>query len=154
MEVAARARLASDLPVLADALVACHEKWAYPVEGTADPGAWLEPQSLTHAVTGTLDDVPVANVCLQALAPNSLTVSRFFVHPQAGGHGVGKAALEASMEWASTRCDVVTLDVLDKDQVAIALYKKLGWRCTGEGTHTARGTAYRVFYYEWTPPTA
>lgn len=154
MTVAARARSASDLPALADALVACHEKWAYPVEGTADPQAWLEPQSLTQAVTGTLDDVPVANVCLQALAPATLTVSRFFVHPQAGGRGVGRATLEKAMEWSSTRCDAVTLDVLDKDQVAIALYKKLGWRCTGEGTHTARGNAYRVFYYEWTPLTS
>jgi GNAT superfamily N-acetyltransferase len=60
-------------------------------------------------------------------------VSSFFVLPDVRGHGVGRALLDAAVDWIRDRGRVPVLDVVPAHGAAVRLYERSGWRTIGEG---------------------
>jgi GNAT superfamily N-acetyltransferase len=146
-----RERTPADLPAAADALIEIHRTDGYPVEGVADPIAWLTGPTLLRAWVAELAGCIVGHVAISEpgtddAAPRiwreqsgettpTLVLGRLFVLPDARGHAVGRRLLEAARDESRTRGTRLTLDVMAKDTAAIALYERLGWRRTGETRH-------------------
>lgn len=59
-----RPRTEEDIPALAQVLVRVHEKDGYPVEGVADPEAWLRSDRMLGVWVAELDGRPVGQVML------------------------------------------------------------------------------------------
>lgn len=146
-----RERTPADLPAAA-ALVEVHRTDGYPVEGVADPTAWLTGNSQIRAWVAELDGDIVGHVAISEpdsadAAPElwrshsgqpSIAVAvlgRPFVLPGARGHAAGRRLVDAAQLAASDRGVRPVLDVMTKDAAAIALYERLGWRRIGETSH-------------------
>lgn len=147
-----RDRRADDLAVLSRTLVAVHGHDGYPVEGVADPLAWLEPPGMIRAWVAELEGHVVGQVILTeppvddpavALwathAPDqghhTATLCRLFVHPAARGRAIGSQLTKTATDHAAERGLTVLLDVMVKDAAAIRTYERLGWRRLGSVTH-------------------
>lgn len=147
-----RERRDSDIPALAEVLIAVHEKDGYPVEGVADPIGWLENDRLIAAYTAILDGHPVGHVSLTSPgsaddAARLLTekhniptshiavLGRLFVMPQARGYSLGRRLTETATRNARDASLTPVLDVMEKDKAAIALYESLGWHRLGSIQH-------------------
>ncbi|MBV9315222.1 MAG: GNAT family N-acetyltransferase [Pseudonocardia sp.] len=147
-----RERTEADIPCCADALVAVHAVDGYPVEGVADPQAWLRPSTIIQAWVAELDGHVVGHVLLteptatDAAAVMWLTdhpgehaqlavAGRLFVHPEGRGHSLGRRLMQAAFAYAEDTGLRVALDVMEKDQVAIGLYEKLGLLRIGTAQH-------------------
>lgn len=147
-----RPRTDDDLAACAEVLVEVHGVDGYPVEGVADPVAWLTPPALLHAWVATLDHHPVGHVALSEPQPGDDAahlwheqsgeplhqlgvLGRLFVSPSARGHAFGRRLVEA----VAAECDRISrrpvLDVMAKDSAAIHLYERLGWHRIGSTTH-------------------
>ena len=63
-------------------------------------------------------------------ASNDCWPEDLFVEPEARGHGLAKALIEAVVESAKARGSRrLELDVSDSNEVALGLYEALGFRC-------------------------
>ena len=148
-----RTRAAADLETCGPILRRVHELDGYPVEGVTDTDAWLNPQTLTKAWVATLDHTIVGHVLLTSPTADdeaaklwheqsgkplaAITVlGRLFVDPLARGHHAGAHLMKTALQYATTHGLTAVLDVMEKDEAAIRLYKRAGWRPIGEARHS------------------
>lgn len=69
--------------------------------------------------------------CIRGEQP--IEIVRFYAHPQRIGRGIGAALMRACLELAASQgCDVVWLDVWERNQRAIVFYEKWGFAVVGE----------------------
>lgn len=149
MRVVVRRRDPGDVPALADVLRRVHAVDGYPVEGVADPEAWLSPVGELCAWTALVDDVPAAHVSVGAADPDDevsrtwrrvttgdldrLAVpARLFVDPQWRDLGIGTKLMSRVQQFASSSNRALAFDVMLKDRAAIRLYEQAGCRRIGE----------------------
>lgn len=72
-----------------------------------------------------------APACVRGV--RSMELARFYVDLPWIGHGVGAALMKMALDAASTRaCDVVWLDVWERNPRAIRFYSKWGFEVVGE----------------------
>jgi ribosomal protein S18 acetylase RimI-like enzyme len=63
-------------------------------------------------------------------ASNDCWLEDLFVEPEARGHGLAKALIEAAVQSAKARGSRrLELDVSDSNEAALGLYESLGFRC-------------------------
>ncbi|MFC8044208.1 GNAT family N-acetyltransferase [Nocardia sp. NPDC057353] len=152
MTVTVRPRAGSDLDACARLLTEVHRTDGYPVEGVADPIAWLTPATATGAWVGAFDRVVVGHalVCTATDSDDAarlwiertaepltrvLVFGRLFVGAEGRKRGVGERLVRTAMTYAAERNRRLVLDVMDKDAAAIRLYERLGWQHIGAVTH-------------------
>ncbi|GAA4695617.1 Ribosomal protein S18 acetylase RimI [Promicromonospora umidemergens] len=143
MPVTIRPRREQDLPNLASALVRVHAVDGYPVEGVADPEAWLRHPNEIQSWTAAQDDEPIGQITLTQAQPDDdaalawreytgrdvdrLAIpARLFVDPDHRGSGAGRLLMETARDFARSHGLAVALDVMLKDHAAIKLYERLG----------------------------
>jgi len=142
-EVTIRPRRDDDLDDLARILVEVHSQDGYPVEGIADPHAWLRLEHPLGAWVAELNGKVVGNVALTEPGPHddaprmwaeqtdesverTAVLGRLYIAPSARGQALGARLTEAASEAAAQLGRTAVLDVMKKDQKAQALYGKLG----------------------------
>lgn len=148
-----RPRTADDLSGLGELLVRVHELDGYPVEGVADPQAWLKSDHELAALVAEKDGQVVGHVMLSypaegdaaadeyARRENEATDSiavlgRLFISPDARGEALGARLTDSATEIARKLGRRAVLDVMAKDKAAIRTYEKLGWERIAEIEHT------------------
>lgn len=139
-----------DLHAAADVLVAVHAADGYPVEGVADPVAWLLPAGLRRAWVAEHDGHIVGHIGLATAGPDHAAAEvwmkdhpedtlgvlcRLFVSPAARGHALGERLLTVATDHASAEGLRTVGDVMATDAVAIHLYEKLGRQRIADVTH-------------------
>jgi len=147
-----REREDTDLPELAVVLRRVYAADGYPVEGIADPPAWLEhPHAIQHW-TAVVDGTPVGQVTLAEAQPGddaarawvehtggSVTdvavMARLFVDPRHRGEGLAGLLIVVLRHHAHLLGRTVVLDVMAKDTAAIRLYDRSGAERIAEVTH-------------------
>lgn len=147
-----RRRQDSDLEQAGQALVDVHNTDGYPVEGVTDPVGWLKTTGLLNAWVAELDGEIVGHVAVSEPQPKDdavrlwleqsddkvedvVVLGRLFVKRSARGQSIGEQLARAAvMEMAAQKKRMV-LDVMEKDQVAIRLYERLGLKKIGVATH-------------------
>jgi ribosomal protein S18 acetylase RimI-like enzyme len=152
MSATIRLRTPGDIQQCARRLIEVHELDGYPVEGVAEPEAWLSPPGLVRSWVGELDGSIIGHVLVATPGPsddaaalwtnqsqdresNILVLARLFVGPAGRNHGVGEKLTRAVMAEAA-ECSVrLVLDVMEKDRAAIRLYERLGWQNIGATRH-------------------
>jgi GNAT superfamily N-acetyltransferase len=150
--ITVRQRVADDVPTLGQVLVRVHAKDGYPVEGVADPNAWIEPPNELRGWTSEVDGEPVGHISLTAatedddaarlwrdstggnIADLAIPV-RLFVDPPHRGQGIANRLMLAAYEFALSQGRSVAFDVMLKDRDAIRLYESLGCKFLGQITH-------------------
>jgi ribosomal protein S18 acetylase RimI-like enzyme len=147
-----RPRTDDDLESAGQALVDVHSTDGYPVEGVADPVAWLKPAGLIRAWVAELDGEIVGHVALSDPQPGDdaarlwmeqsddkpediAVLGRLFVKRAARGKSIGLQLARAAVSDSATNGKTLVLDVMEKDQDAIRLYERLGLKRIGEATH-------------------
>lgn len=152
MPVTIRPRREADLPELAAALVRVHALDGYPVEGVADPEAWLHHPSEVQSWSAVEDETPIGQITLTRAVPTDdaartwqehtggdverLAIPvRLFVDPDHRGSGAGRLLMEAAVDFARTRGFAIAFDVMIKDRAAIRLYERLGAQRIADLTH-------------------
>lgn len=152
MTLTIRPRSDEDLPELAAALVRVHALDGYPVEGVADPEAWLRHNHELQSWTAVEDGKPVGQITLTRATPDDdaarawqehtggdidrLAIPvRLFVAPDHRGSGAGRLLMEAAVDYARTRGLAIAFDVMLKDSAAIRLYERHGAQRVGDLTH-------------------
>lgn len=142
-----RERVERDLRGAADALVDVHGTDGYPVEGVADPLAWLTDPHLLRAWVVELEGRIVGHVAVSepqsgdaaaAMWPGVgevVVLGRLFVVASARGRGLGEQLVDHATAYGRERGQRLVLDVMTKDDAAIALYRRLGWQRLGATTH-------------------
>lgn len=150
--VTIRDRRDSDLPELARILVRVHDVDGYPVEGVADPNAWLHSPTELRSWTALVDGVPVGQITLNAATEHDdaarvwtrhtggdttdLAIpARLFIDPDHRGSGLGRQLMTTAIHCATALNRAVAFDVMDKDEAAIRLYENLGARRIESITH-------------------
>jgi GNAT superfamily N-acetyltransferase len=162
-----RPRREEDLPKLASALVRVHAVDGYPVEGVADPEAWLRHPRELQSWTATQHDEPIGQVTLTRAQPEDdaavawreytggdvdrlAVAARLFVDPDHRGSGAGRLLMETARDFARSNGLAIALDVVLKDRAAIRLYERLGAERIGDIDHrygdglTAAGVVYVI----------
>ena len=162
--VTIRERTPNDLDRCAELLMEVHHSDGYPVEGVADPRGWLTPKGTLISWVAEVDGsiaghVSVAEgrdedaVTLWRQAQPGCTASvavlaRLFVPSARRGLGLGEQLTRQGMAYAAEQSMDLVLDVMEKDQAAIRLYKRLGWLYLGPALHSlgqgARGKGQEV----------
>jgi GNAT superfamily N-acetyltransferase len=152
MPVTIRPRRDADLPALAAALVRVHALDGYPVEGVADPEAWLRHPNEIQSWTADDDGTPIGQITLTRAEPaddaarawrdetggeiDRLAIPvRLFVDPDHRGSGAGRLLMESAVEFARTQGLAIAFDVMLKDRAAIRLYERLGAQHITDLTH-------------------
>lgn len=147
-----RHRRDDDLPVLAAVLVRVHAVDGYPVEGVAEPGAWLRHPHELRSWTAELAGSPVGQITLTAATADDdaaqlwhektggdiacLAIpARLFVDPDHRSAGAGRLLMEAAVDHALAHGRSIAFDVMEKDRAAILLYERLGAKRIGSITH-------------------
>lgn len=147
-----RPRQESDLPAAGAALVDVYRTDGYPVEGVADPVAWLLPAGLLAAWVAELDGEIVGHVAIGAPKPDDdavrlwleqsddtigdvAVIGRLFVKSSARRNAIGEKLARAAVTDEAVRGKTLVLDVMEKDQDAIRLYERLGLKRIGTATH-------------------
>lgn len=142
----------ADVDALADVLVQVHAKDGYPVEGIAEPQSWLTLTDPLGQWTASLNGQPVGHVAMtrpghgdaaasmleELEGASSATIAvlvRLFVAPAARGASIAEQLMETVETRARTTGLRLTLDVMEKDRQAIALYKRRGWAVLGAFEH-------------------
>lgn len=138
-----RPRREADLPNLASTLVRVHAVDGYPVEGVADPEAWLRHPHEIQSWTAAHDDEPIGQITLTRAQPEDdatvawheytgqdidrlAVAARLFVDPDHRRSGAGRLLMETARDFARSRGLATALDVMLKDRAAIRLYERLG----------------------------
>lgn len=154
--VTVRRRKSSDLQALAEILVRVHKVDGYPVEGVAEPEAWLEPAGQIAAWTALVDTHPIGQLSL--IEPHTdddvtrvwseqtggqrtdiAVPVRLFVDPNHRGRGAGRVLMMTAFELAAALGKRLVFDVMLKDERAINLYEALGCQRLALVTHTHSG---------------
>lgn len=147
-----RERQDNDLPALSAVLERVYAHDGYPVEGIADPRAWLEHPHEIRSWTAVADDVPVGQVTLTEARPDddaarawiestggSVTgiavMARLFLDPCHRGVGLAGLLVLALRHHAQLIGRTVVFDVMAKDTAAIHLYDRFGAEQIAEVTH-------------------
>ncbi|WP_207905653.1 GNAT family N-acetyltransferase [Nocardia alba] len=147
-----RPRTQLDLDECARLLVEVHERDGYPVEGVADPVSWLTPTTLVRAWAAELTGSVVGHALVTRPTPSDdaatmwiehgsgveadlLVFGRLFVGSAGRNQGVGTLLVHTAMTYAKAQGKTLVLDVMEKDQAAIRLYERLGWRNIGSAVH-------------------
>ena len=150
-DVEIRPTIPTDLDALADVLVQVHASDGYPVEGVDDARAWVNLPEALGQWTAVLGGAPVGHVALLQPMPDDASVNlaggqgyptetlavlaRLFTAPSSRGAGVADLLMcEAEQHARQIGYDLV-LEVLDKDQAALHLYRRRGWRSLGSIAH-------------------
>ena len=152
-KVLIRERRPEDLDALGDILREVYERDGYPVEGVADPQAWLTGAGILGAWVAILDNQLVGHV--QISEPNASDAAanlwadkagvpldrlavggRLFVSQRGRGHRIGQELTATATHTAQSLGRRAVLDVMAKDEAAIATYERLGWQRFGTITHT------------------
>jgi GNAT superfamily N-acetyltransferase len=162
-----RPRREEDLPRLASILVRVHAADGYPVEGVADPEAWLRHPQELQSWTAAHDDEPIGQVSLTRAQPEDdaavawreyaggdvdrlAVAARLFVDPAHRGSGAGRLLMETARDFARSNGFAIALDVVLKDRAAIRLYERLGAERISDINHrygdglTAAGAVYVI----------
>jgi ribosomal protein S18 acetylase RimI-like enzyme len=160
-----RPRQASDLQAAGEALVDVYRTDGYPVEGVADPVAWLMPKGLIASWIAELDSEIVGHVAIGAPKPDDdavrlwleqsddklddvAVIGRLFVKSSARRNSVGEKLARAAVTDQAVAGKTLVLDVMDKDQDAIRLYERLGLEKIGEATHSfGEGQSITAYCY-------
>lgn len=152
MSLTIRPRREEDLPEPAAALVRVHALDGYPVEGVADPEAWLRHPNELQSWTAAEDDQPIGQITLTRAVPeddaarawrehtggdiNHLAIPvRLFVDPDHRESGAGRQLMETAVDYARTSELAIAFDVMLKDRATIRLYERLGARHVASLTH-------------------
>lgn len=152
MTLTIRPRRDDDLPDLAAALVRVHEQDGYPVEGVADPEAWLRHNHELQSWAAVEDGRPIGQITLTRATVNDdaarvwhehtggdvdrLAIPvRLFIDPSHRGSGAGRLLMEAATTYAKGRGLAIAFDVMLKDRAAIRLYERLGAQRIATLTH-------------------
>ncbi|MCO7193637.1 GNAT family N-acetyltransferase [Pseudonocardia sp. McavD-2-B] len=147
-----RERQDGDLAVLAAVLKRVHAHDGYPVEGVADPRAWLEHPHEIQSWTALVDDVPVGQVTLTeahseddaarawiertgGTVTDIAVMARLFLDPDHRGAGLAGFLILALRHHAQLIGRTVVFDVMAKDTAAIHLYDRFGAEQIAEVTH-------------------
>ncbi|MFJ3591198.1 GNAT family N-acetyltransferase [Streptomyces sp. NPDC090231] len=141
----------ADVPGAAAALVEVHATDGYPVEGVAQPEAWIRPAGVVRAWVAEVDQQIVGHVAIMrpeaeravslwqqqtGESEDSIAVlARLFVVRSVRKQAVGEGLMRAAMDYAKAHDFHLVLDVLTKDASAIRLYERLGWRFIGDASH-------------------
>ncbi|MBP0461385.1 GNAT family N-acetyltransferase [Streptomyces montanisoli] len=141
----------ADLPGVAKALVEVHATDGYPVEGVADPEAWVSSPAVLTAWVAVEDERVVGHIAIMRplgedavalwrersgeTAERMGVLARLFVVREARKHATGETLMRTAMAYAEERSLRLVLDVMTKDTAAIRLYERLGWTNIGEATH-------------------
>ncbi|MFT4187548.1 MAG: GNAT family N-acetyltransferase [Aeromicrobium sp.] len=126
MTVVVRARTAADAGGLLAALRPVHERDGYPLYATHLTTGWLY-DGITDAWVAADGDRLLGHIAL-AHDERGSHVTRFFVAVDARGSGAGSALLSTVEAWADERAVELTLDVVEHNTDARALYERHGWR--------------------------
>jgi GNAT superfamily N-acetyltransferase len=147
-----RPREDGDLTELAEILVRVHARDGYPVEGVADPRAWITPPRELAAWTALFDGRPIGHIALTQATDDDDAAElwhrtttrnitelaipvRLFVDPQHRYLGAGTRLMASVHEYATAHGLAVAFDVMLKDRDAIRLYEKIGCQRIGTITH-------------------
>jgi GNAT superfamily N-acetyltransferase len=164
-----RERTPADLPAAGAALVAVHSTDGYPVEGVADPEAWLTSPSQIKAWVADMDGRIVGHVAIgepqagdaaatmwkgrTSGADDVAVLGRLFVLAAARGAALGERLMAAAIQDAAHRGQRLVLDVMTKDAAAIKLYERTGWQQIGSTQHDdGHGHSIEAYCYV-SPPT-
>jgi ribosomal protein S18 acetylase RimI-like enzyme len=155
MSTTIRVRSDDDLPTAGQALVRVHSSDGYPVEGVADPKAWLNPPGLLRSWVAEMNGAVVGQVSVsEPRGEGAVTLwledtrgdeddiavlGRLFVLREARGNALGERLTRAAMEYAADIGRRLVLDVMEKDRAAIRLYERLGWERIGVTNHSVEG---------------
>jgi ribosomal protein S18 acetylase RimI-like enzyme len=135
-----RRRTDADMVSAAAALVDVYRTDGYPVEGVADPVAWLRPTGLITSWVAELDGEIVGHVAVSEPQPGDdavrlwleqsddriehvAMIGRLFVKSTARRRSIGEQLAKAVATDENLRGKRLVLDVMEKDQDAIRLYK-------------------------------
>lgn len=124
-----RRRSEGDADALVAALWPVHEHDAYPLHAVHVTRAWLY-DGLDDAWVA-VDDGRLLGHAALAHDDETAHLTRFFVARDARGTGAGSALLDVVEGWADERDRTLTLDVVEHNSVARALYERRGWTHTG-----------------------
>ncbi|ETS83116.1 hypothetical protein PFICI_04992 [Pestalotiopsis fici W106-1] len=150
-----RRRSKDDLPALVEALEDVYSTDGYPIEGTATAVSFLSPPGLVAAWVAVHRGLVVGQIAVVAGgqghhaavrawvdsvgsggdAGATVVAARFFIRKYARGFGLGRALVEKTCQWAKDNGKRIVINVLAKDQDAMKLYEKLGFRRFGEGEY-------------------
>ncbi len=105
--------------------------------------AWLG-RGATFAADA--DDGPAGLVvAIPGNDPRTVGIYAMFVSARARQQGIGRALVEAAVEWAaSTGAERATLLVIDGNTLAAALYESCGFAYTGESERRERDGAVEL----------
>ena len=151
-----RARTDADLDQLAQLLIDVHSTDGYPVEGVADPRAWLMLGDPLGAWIAEIDQRIVGHVALMKATDDDdaarvwsrhsgtplsgiAVLCRLFVSPEHRGHRLGLQLTQAATAAAHAVNRTPVLDVMAKDAAAIRLYESLGWTVVANISHQHSG---------------
>lgn len=156
MAVTIRPRREEDIPALVAILVRVHELDGYPVEGVAEPEAWLRHRHELQSWSAIEDSKPIGHITLTSATSDDdaarlwheqtggcmerLAIpARLFVDPDHRGTGAGRLLMEAAVAFAQVRSLAIAFDVMLKDHSAIRLYERLGAHRIAHLTHHYSG---------------
>ena len=78
-------------------------------------------------------DAGIIRAAIDSGHPDFAYLISMWVAPEARGHGIGGALVEAVADWARSQgLKQLALDVVDDNEPAIALYRRKGFKLTGE----------------------
>ncbi|MDV6014103.1 GNAT family N-acetyltransferase [Haloechinothrix sp. LS1_15] len=140
---AIRPRRDDDLSTLANVLVRVHAYDGYPVEGVADPEAWLQHPRELRSWTADIAGFPAGQITLITASAEDdaarvwhehtggdidrLAIpARLFVDPDHRGTGTGLQLIRTAVRYAHSLGRSVAFDVMEKDSAAIRVYERMG----------------------------
>lgn len=125
-----RLRTDADLPSLLAALKATHQVDKYPVLPTHVSREWLLDGDDGMAWVAEDGAMVVGHIAVSETEedPDSLSVHRLFVRPDARGHGVASALLTTVETYSRVLGQDLFLEVVSHNTDAMRLYESRGWR--------------------------
>jgi GNAT superfamily N-acetyltransferase len=117
----------------------------------------LSPPGLLAAWVALLDDAVVGHALVTTPKSGDAAVEawtaqggelsriavggRLFVAPAGRGHDLGTRLAQTLTDWAANEGYDLVGDVMEKDQAALRIYERIGWRRIGTAMHaTGHGT--------------
>jgi GNAT superfamily N-acetyltransferase len=103
------------------------DRRAFDAELAALPGKYAPPGG--ELLLAKVDGEAAGCVALRSLGDGSCEMKRMFVYPRFQGHGLGRALGEAIVDEARRAGHLVMrLDTSRRQEAALALYRRLGFR--------------------------